>query len=427
MQYTEDDLNDLFRKAADDYSPKKGDSNWQDISDRLTEHYKKNQLAPVKKPGISRKYIALIFLCISVSGGWIIFKNTGFDKIASFVNKNKPTSTDKDNTARYLKENNTNNLFTNANKLKQPNRIYSRSKLKARSGGSVHLFTKEFDGKPGTINTYADAGRQNNITSESGLTQNEQDPKIKYSLRGNNETKSIDTSMSYVEKTTDANELLKEMKPGKENKIKRTNSNILNKQRGIYAGLAAAVDFSNVKSSSVNDAGYALGFLFGYKLNKKISLETGLIFNRRSYYSEGRYFNMGKVKSSMPAGMQIKSLYTNSAVMEIPFKVKYDLLSAANSDIFITGGMSAYMITRQKNNYQASLNGNDEQFSGMYRKNDFLLPAALNMSVGYEHTISKLLNIRAEPFLKIPLKGMGVGKLPVTSAGMQLSITRRLN
>ncbi|MEP6597366.1 MAG: outer membrane beta-barrel protein [Ginsengibacter sp.] len=427
MQYTEDDMNDLFRKAAEGYAPKKGDSNWQDISDRITEHYKEKQLGPAKKTSISKTYIALIFLFISITGGWIVFKNTSFDKRVFSGDKNKSTSTKRNNTAPYLSENNTNSLLTNPNKLKQPNRIYSQSKLKDNAAKSINLFAKEFDGQSDIINTYADAGRQNNIMSESEINQKEQDLKSQYSFQENNETKSIDTSASYVDKTTGADKLLNKIKPGKENKVKRSDNNVLNKQRGAYVGLSTAIDFSNVKSSSVDDAGYALGFLAGYKLNKKISLETGLIFNRRNYNSEGRYFNMDKIKSSMPAGMHIKSLYTNSAVIEFPFKVKYGLVSVAKSNIFITGGASAYMITRQKNNYQASLNGNDEQFSGMYSKNDFLLPAALSMSIGYEHTISKFLNIRAEPFLKIPLKGMGIGNLPVTSAGMQLSITRTLN
>ncbi|MEO6453542.1 MAG: outer membrane beta-barrel protein [Ginsengibacter sp.] len=425
MQHTEDDMNDLFRKAAEGYSPKKGDSNWQDISDRITEHYKRNQLVPAKKTGISRKYVVLIFLFISATGGWIIFKNTSFNKRAFSADKNKATSKERNNTTPYLNGNSTSNLLSNRNQPKQPNKIYRQLKLKNNTAKSINLFSKEFISNTDIINTNADAGRQNNI-SESDIKQKEQDHKIPYSFQENNDITFIDTSVSYIDKTTDSDKLPNEIKPGKENKIKRSNNNVLIKQRGAYAGLAAAIDFSNVKSSSVDDAGYALGFLFGYRLNKKISLETGLIFNRRNYNSEGRYFNTDKIKSSMPAGMQIKSLYTNSAVIEIPLKVKYDLLSIAKSNIFISAGISAYMITRQKNNYHASLNGNDEQFSGMYTKNDFLLPAALNISVGYEHIISKFFNIRAEPFLKIPLKGMGVGSLPVTSAGMQLSVTRRL-
>ena len=92
MQYTEDDMNDLFRKAAEGYSPKKGDSNWQDISDRIAEHYNKKQFAPAKKTGIHKKYIALIFLFISIGGGLVIFKNTSFNKRIFSADKNKATS-----------------------------------------------------------------------------------------------------------------------------------------------------------------------------------------------------------------------------------------------------------------------------------------------------------------------------------------------
>ena len=60
------------------------------------------------------------------------------------------------------------------------------------------------------------------------------------------------------------------------------------------------------------------------------------------------------------------------------------------------------------------------------KKNNYRLPAVANLSIGYQNSISKNLNIRVEPFLKIPLQGMGVGSLPVTSAGLQLGITSRL-
>ena len=67
-----------------------------------------------------------------------------------------------------------------------------------------------------------------------------------------------------------------------------------------------------------------------------------------------------------------------------------------------------------------------EKVLGVYEKNSYGLPAVANVSVGYEHKISKTFDIRIEPFLKIPLQGIGVGNLRVTSAGLQIGITGRL-
>ncbi len=128
----------------------------------------------------------------------------------------------------------------------------------------------------------------------------------------------------------------------------------------------------------------------------------------------------------MPSGMIINNLKSNSSVIEIPLKVRYDFMSKNNSDLFVTGGVSSYIITKEKNIYNVTLNGNQEKLGEVYKKNNYGLPAVANVSIGYEHSVSKNLNVRIETFLKIPLQGMGVGSLPVTSAGLQIGITGRL-
>jgi hypothetical protein len=208
-------------------------------------------------------------------------------------------------------------------------------------------------------------------------------------------------------------------KPGSINKKQ------IRRGKTFYFGVAAAIDYSNVKSSSVNEAGYAAGVIAGYIFNRAIEIETGLILNKRNYFSEGRYFNMEKVRDVMPPDMHIISLNTTSSVVEIPLKIKYNFIRSAKSTVFATTGMSSYLITSQKNDYNVSMNGVGEQLTAMYHKNEFLLPAVINMSAGYNYIFSNDLNIRVEPFLKIPLKGMGIGNLPVTSAGIQLSVVRK--
>jgi hypothetical protein len=62
----------------------------------------------------------------------------------------------------------------------------------------------------------------------------------------------------------------------------------------------------------------------------------------------------------------------------------------------------------------------------MYKNNSYEFPAAAVFSAGYEQHISKRINVRIEPFLKWPLQGIGIGNLPVTTAGLQFAITSQL-
>ena len=46
----------------------------------------------------------------------------------------------------------------------------------------------------------------------------------------------------------------------------------------------------------------------------------------------------------------------------------------------------------------------------------------LNVSAGYERKISKTLHIQAEPYLNLPLSGVGEGKVKLHSAGLRAGI-----
>lgn len=415
-------MDDLFRKAAEDYPLKSGDSSWENVSKKIIEHNYETKPVATIQTSINNKYIALIFLFIGLVVGLFIYKNIGDKgKIYSSV-KNEASLNPGIN--RHSPENveSKNNITVNNSKQnkKQDPFIYKTGKIKSDFNSNIHYAIADSEEKHVKI-----INEKNNIVSDTWLNQQKFSSKIKNANAEDILNDDMSTSKNIVDEKKPADESINK----KNNSVKedRNKKNYIVHARGAYIGLVAAVDFSNVKSMTNNNTGYGLGILFGYKFNRKISLETELIINKKNYSSEGRYFNMDKVKSTMPAGMHIKSLFTNSSVVEIPVKIKYDFIANNKTNAFASAGISSYIMIAEKNNYKATLNGNEEQFSGVYNKNDYSFPAVANISVGYEHIVSKSLNIRIEPFLKIPLKGMGVGNLPVTSTGLQLSITHSLN
>jgi hypothetical protein len=54
-------------------------------------------------------------------------------------------------------------------------------------------------------------------------------------------------------------------------------------------------------------------------------------------------------------------------------------------------------------------------------KNNHLL-SILNVAIGYRRQLGKQLSYQFAPFLKIPLTGIGEGKVNLYSAGLQLSV-----
>ncbi len=75
----------------------------------------------------------------------------------------------------------------------------------------------------------------------------------------------------------------------------------------------------------------------------------------------------------MPAGMVIDNLESQSSVSEIPIKVRYDFINYRNAFFFASAGISSYIMTKEKNMYNVTMNGSQEKMTGVYNKNDYEL------------------------------------------------------
>jgi hypothetical protein len=196
----------------------------------------------------------------------------------------------------------------------------------------------------------------------------------------------------------------------------------IQKRASIYAGFAAGPQLNEVKRQGMKKTGIDLGIITGYQFSRKLSVETGLFFSHKTYFSEGKYFQMKKADPAMPSGMEVVSLEGSSSVLEVPLKLKYDLFQERKSNMFSAVGLSSYILTKEKNNYLAMMNGSPQQMTGRYKTASRYLAAAVNLSAGYEFTPANQNTIRIEPYIQIPIRGIGVGSIPVTSVGIHIGV-----
>ncbi|MEP6928238.1 MAG: hypothetical protein ABI834_11400 [Ginsengibacter sp.] len=431
MQHVDNDMDELFQRAAENYPLRVDNGDWESIAQKIADTSNASiAVAPAGKG--NKKVIALAALLFLFLGLYIFQKfatNTTHENNSNEIAKGVNNASVKAGI-----KNNTLDIHSEEEKNSHSQASAENNNYKKRLMITVTNKTKVITGIPNSfsynIQTPDEEKHENNVViekpdnyykyffSENNFRE-EQNKKLSEKFKNNpgvisNEIKSYIPELKDVS-TADNNFInTKKEKPGAPNK-----------KKGLYFGLIAGPDFSRVKSKPFN-TGFDLGLTIGYKANSKLSFETGIIRNRKNYSSDGSNFNMGKIRSTMPAGMTIKDLVSQSTLIEIPLKVKYDIISKKNSGFFVTGGISLYIMTKENNMYNVSLNGNQGKFEGVYHKNNYRFPADATLSVGYQHAISSYLDFRVEPFLKIPLQGIGVGSLPVTSVGLQVGITRRI-
>jgi hypothetical protein len=182
----------------------------------------------------------------------------------------------------------------------------------------------------------------------------------------------------------------------------------------FYAGLIAGGDLSFVKYQKMQPLGYNIGLLAGYKF-KKLSIESGLLFVKKNYYSDGEYFD----KSKIPYFNNAKILTVDGycRMFEIPLNIKYDFITKKRHAFFATAGLSSYLMNKEFYNYDYIRDGEWHNSSRTYMHSTQDWFSVLNLSAGYELRTGSKTSIRIEPYYKAPLGGVGTGSLPISSAG----------
>lgn len=185
----------------------------------------------------------------------------------------------------------------------------------------------------------------------------------------------------------------------------------------FYGGLLYATDKSSLKFEPNPGKGYSWAVVLGYKLNKTLSIETGFHIEKKEYFSAGESFVNKKI---LPATGTILWVESENKLIEIPITLKIDYLNTRKHNLFATVGFSSYLVNREFYEYEEEINGVLHDGSVLYTNRTSNLFATANLSLGYQFKFGNIGNIRIEPYVNLPLRGIGKGKEPVISRGVFL-------
>jgi Outer membrane protein beta-barrel domain len=189
----------------------------------------------------------------------------------------------------------------------------------------------------------------------------------------------------------------------------------------LYAGLLLGPDISSVKFQKTEGVGYNLGLFLGYRLSSKWQLESGILLNRKEYYSDGYYFKTDH--TYLPTHSTITKVDGYCTMFEVPLNIRYNIIQKKQANWYAVAGVSSYLMNKEDYNYTYKRYNREYSANKVYRNGSKDWLAAVNASIGYEKAINKKIQIRLEPYLKLPLQGMGTGKLPISSAGMNIGVS----
>lgn len=193
----------------------------------------------------------------------------------------------------------------------------------------------------------------------------------------------------------------------------------------LYGGVVVAPDLSTIKFQSLRGSGYSAGLLLGVQLSRRVAIETGAYFDSKKYYTAGEYFSSKNVE--FLNYVDLLDVTGSCQMIEVPVNLKYNFITGKKTNWYATTGLSTYFMFKESYDYSYIYNGYAREKSASYSKGSQNWFSIVNFSIGYEHQLGRIGNLRIEPYLRIPMSGMGTGSLPIMSSGLNIGITRRIN
>lgn len=217
-----------------------------------------------------------------------------------------------------------------------------------------------------------------------------------------NDAATIETSTDTIPGKTPGSGIKKSLKP----------------KNGIYYGVILGPDISMIKSQGVKNLGYNIGGVLGYRFNSRWSVEAGIQWSKKKYYTDGKYFNKYAAGITAP---ELRSLNGGCEMFVFPIGMKYRF-NIGNKPVFAGAGLNSYIM--KKENYTYIANGSNSTYEGSrsYMNSGDHLFSNLQLSAGFDKQLSNKLALRIEPYFSVPLKSIGIGKIPITSMGITAGI-----
>lgn len=408
MQHLENDMDALFQQAAEHYQLNPGKDEWQTVLGKMKKQ-QGNRLPAEQTDNRQRGRLLIIAALLFMAASIFFFAAVTMQrqkKAEDTAVKNLILLAEKSQHAdKAKKQMGKSNLLTPEDK-KDIHLPGSKTKPGVKNKVVDYrwsaIITKAVTGNTSEEITKVD---ETKINDENGVQQLPVKPaKLLYEKKNTTSTILLPITLAF--------------KGGNRN-IERANKN-------LYLGIATGFDFNKGASMNYSNTGWKAGALVGYQVNDAIAVESGVSWLSKTYESHGKDFNMEKIASSMPPGMIINKLKTHSTLIEIPISIKYDFYGSGKNRLFVNAGISSYIMLKEMNEYNVTLNGQQDKLTGMYKQKNWVMPAVASLSFGYQQQITRQSRLRIEPYIKIPLKGIGIGSLPVTTAGLQLAITSYL-
>ena len=360
------------------------------------------------------------------------------DPVNKHTTTNRPTGlTGNDNALKNISANNSNaggnkvtrvtnqTILTNNSNEELAQRSYARNKsngkTKVRIAPSVPSADDENIIAQVPVVKNKESATVVPSTTDNKVTSNDEDQLQRKT------TVMIDPPITISEETVKAKDKtevqeknnLTQTTPSKVQEKKKSKSSIAS-NFGITFSMGPDISYVSTNKPGRVTMSYGVGL--SYTFLKRLTVQSGFYVSKKIYSADSaNYHPSGNFWYYYP---NMQNIEANCKVYEIPVSLSYKFGEKGKHNWFAGASISSLIMKRETYDYDyKTASGQNAYRSYTYNnvnKHNF---SVLGLSGGYQYQVNKNISLTAAPYIKIPLSGIGFGKVKLNSAGIMFTAT----
>lgn len=193
------------------------------------------------------------------------------------------------------------------------------------------------------------------------------------------------------------------------------------KENRFFITLSAGPDASFAAKGNPGRMVIAGGAGIGFTIREKLTFRAG-------FYNAVKLYSAGPDAYNPPPNFYnyypyLEKVDARCRVYEIPVGIQYQFANRKKQGWFAGFSLSSYLMKRETYDYyyKTSAWGTVQHREWTLNNQNNHYFSVLGISGGYQYRVSKAVSFTAEPYLRLPLSGVGYGKVRLRSAGVLFS------
>ena len=188
-----------------------------------------------------------------------------------------------------------------------------------------------------------------------------------------------------------------------------------------YLIAAVGRNATHLQKFGTKNIGTVTGGEIGYHVNLFLSIQAGFHAGKRLYFAGPADYKAKPGTYWSNPNIKIMKVDADCYIFDLPLSVRVDVLHSRHQALYATAGFSSFITKRENYVYHYSYSTAYRKSAASYKGNVDLFSSA-DFSIGFEQKLFKTFYLQAEPYARLPLSGIGEGKVKLYSLGIELGL-----